>query len=84
LSNSGIDTSKISISNFELYEAAGINEINARLQFKGFSSANMYNFLQRLFVRDKFKAKTINIEKKDETKLIDGSLEVIYYSKISN
>jgi hypothetical protein len=85
LSSSGIDTSKVTIDNFEIFETAGINEVNATVQFKELSSHNVYALLQNLILTNKFKAKNINIEKNRKIQLLNGSIDVIYFSKsVSN
>lgn len=81
LSSAGIDTAKVTIDNFEIFETAGINEINATIQFKELSSNNVFALLQNLILTKKFKAKNINIEKNLKISLLSGSIDVIYFSK---
>ena len=81
LSSAGIDTSKIIISNFDLFEDAGINEVSADLQFKSLSSQNIYSLMQKIFVESRFRAKTVNIEKNPKDQLLEGILKISHFSK---
>jgi hypothetical protein len=81
LSSSGIDTAKVTINNFEIFDTAGINEVNATVQFKELSSSNVFSLLQNLILTNKFKAKNINIEKDLKIQLLNGSIDVVYFSK---
>jgi hypothetical protein len=81
LSSAGIDTSKIIISNFDLFEDAGINEVSADLQFKSLSSQNVYALMQKVFVQSRFRAKTINIEKNTKDQLLEGMIQISHFSK---
>ncbi len=81
LSSAGIDTSNITISQFNLYENSGVNEVNASLQFKGLSSQNVYSLFEKIFIQGRYKARTINIEKSAQSQLLEGLIELSHYSK---
>ncbi len=73
LSGSGIDSSKIIITNFDLFDTAGVNEISATIQFKELSNSNVFALINTLFIRNKFKAKNINREKNLKAQLVNCS-----------
>lgn len=77
----GIEPTKIIINNFDLYDNAGINEVSATLQFKDLSNINVYSLFKSLIIDKKFKAKSINIEKDLKSELLNGSLNLIVFSK---
>ena len=83
LSSEGIDSSKVSITDFASTENSGVVESSALLVFKGLSDQNLYGLLKKLFVTDKFKVKDINITKNKISNLLDGNFDVSYYSKQS-
>lgn len=82
LSSAGIDSAKVKVSNFDLTENAGINELNAQIQFNGFSSVNIYAFIKSLLVTGKYKVREVLVEKNINTNLLDGKFDLSYYSKV--
>jgi hypothetical protein len=84
LSSSGIDSSKVSISNFNLEEGDSLNEMTAGLKFNSFSSENFYGFINNLVLRDKIKIDEIDVKKNKATNLLDGILSISYHSKVSS
>ncbi len=81
LSSAGINTSNITISQFNLFENSGVNEVSASLQFKGLSSQNVYSLFEKIFIQGRYKARTINIEKNAQSQLLEGLIELSHYSK---
>lgn len=76
-----IDPQKVIISDFNKDETAGISEISTSLQFNDISSTNFYSLIESLSVTKKFKIKTINLEKNEQSQLLKGKIELLLYSK---
>lgn len=81
LSRVGIDSNKVLISNFNIEPNNNFTELSADLKFNGFSSENLYSFLDVIVLRNKIKIYEIEIKKNTKTNLLDGLLSVIYYGK---
>jgi hypothetical protein len=82
LPQKGIDTSKISIGQFNSEEVNGVNESSAQLKFKELSNFNLFGFLNVLSIRSKMKIDEINIKKNASTNLLEGTAKVFHYSKV--
>lgn len=83
ISNSaGIDSSNLKVINFDQYENAGISEVKGTLKFNGISSKNIYELIQRLAIREKFKVSRINIDKNLTNQLLEGEFDFLYFSKV--
>ena len=82
LSTSGIDQSKITISNFNLNENAGISEIEATMQFKEISDSQLYNIFNKVLILGKFKASAIDILKNEKTQLLEGTIDLAYFGRL--
>ncbi len=82
LNSAGIDQSKISVSNFNFNELAGISEVEATMQFKEISDRQFYGILNKILIQGKFKATAIDILKNDKNQLLEGSIDLAYYGKL--
>jgi hypothetical protein len=84
LSSSGIDSSKVLISNFNLDEGDSLNEMTADLKFNSFSSENFYGFINNLVLINKIRIDEIDVNKNKGTNLLDGTLSISYHSKVDS
>lgn len=83
LSNQGIDTSKVQITDFLSTDNYGITNANAKLVFNALSDKSLFKIIKALFVIEKFKVESINISKNKENNLLDGNFNISYFSKQS-
>lgn len=77
----GIDSGKIQVLDFDSIENYGVNHMQAKLVFKGFSDKNLFDLMNGLFVSERFQVDNLNIEKNKGTNLLDGNFEISYYNK---
>ncbi len=77
----GVDGNKVKVSDFTPIETSGISEATATIQVQNFSSKDFYQFVQRLFVTDKFKLRSFHIEKNPQNQLLAGSFDISHFSK---
>jgi len=82
-SSTGVDTNSFKISNYDLIEDNGINEVRADLNFSNLSDQNLFSFLRRFIFTEKFKVRSIQIKKDNNSKLLNGIIGMAYFSKIS-
>ncbi len=83
LTSVGIDGTKVRVADFFTDERSGISELSAKVHFQDFSSANIYAFIQRLFIAENYKLREISIEKNSNNQLLNGTLDISYFSKIT-
>lgn len=84
-SASGIDLSKIKISNYDgspLSES--IMQSEADFAFTGISTDELMNIFTVMIQREKFKIQSVSIKRNAETNLLDGKFHAIHYSSIQN
>lgn len=73
----------ITITNFDQTNAGdSLTRTVATLNFTGLTTQNFTAVLQDLLTQQKMKISALQIDKKIETKLIQGSLEIYHFSKI--
>ncbi|MBT4790582.1 MAG: hypothetical protein HON90_03345, partial [Halobacteriovoraceae bacterium] len=60
LNSSGIDADNVKVTNFDLQESAGINEISALVHFEAFTAKNFYTLVDNLVFRNKYKIKELS------------------------
>ncbi len=84
LSAFGVDTSKMRVASgsFDIIEANGISEMQASIEFKEISSKDLYDYLNKLSFRAKFKFREILINKNPKNNLLEGSFGVSQFSKL--
>lgn len=79
-----IDTSKITVSNFESTENDGLNKASADIRFKELSSQNLFGFLRIITISKKMRIEEVDIKKNKQTNLLEGLITVFHYSKLSS
>lgn len=83
LSASGIDLSKIKVSNYEgapLSES--IMESEADFAFSGISTDELMNIFTAMIQREKFKIQSVDIKRNDSSNLLEGQFHAIHFSNI--
>lgn len=82
LGSAGIESSKISVSNFDPIEQDGfITEARVDLKFQGLSSAEFFNLVGTLTERHRVKFDEVSVKKNESTNLLEGIATLVYLSK---
>lgn len=85
LSLSAIDTEKVKVFNFSSDELdSGIVKSSADIDFKEFSSNDLYAALDTLVSKGKLRIDEVSIKKSQNTNLLSGVVTLIYFSKDTN
>ena len=79
-----IDTSKITVSNFETAEDDGLSKASADVRFKDLSSQNLFGFLRIITISKKMRIEEVDIKKNKQTNLLEGLITVFHYSKLTS
>lgn len=84
-SASGIDLSKIKVSN---YEGAPLSESimqsESDFAFTGISTDELMNIFTLMIQREKFKIQSVDIKRNPETNLLEGKFHAVHFSNIQN
>lgn len=84
LSQGGIDTSKVRISNFS---STSISETvfrsEADIGFSGFTTIQLMNAFTTLVQRERFRISSVDISRNAETNLLNGQFHAIHFSLVS-
>lgn len=78
----GVDAANANITDFNLVEIDGVNEVTATIAFKDLTDNNLFAFMRRLLFIDNYKINTFHIEKFKDNNLLRGELGVGHYSKV--
>ncbi|AUN97959.1 hypothetical protein DOM21_11470 [Bacteriovorax stolpii] len=79
LSQSSIDQTKVNISNFTQNSiSSSINKTEAELVFQGFGTSDFSNFMRALVDQERFKILKINLNKNNETNLLQGTISLMH------
>ncbi|MEX0798699.1 MAG: hypothetical protein WEB87_04420 [Bacteriovoracaceae bacterium] len=82
ISAAGLDSSKISVSNFEPIEHEGfITQASLDMKFQDLSNRELFGFLNILSERYKMKFEEVSVKKNDSSNLLEGVMTIHYYSK---
>lgn len=82
ISASGIDATKVSVSNFNNLELEGlINQTTLDMKFNGLSNEELFTFIGQLSARNKVKFEEITVKKNQSDNLLEGVASLIYISK---
>ncbi|MDD0852293.1 hypothetical protein HBN50_04250 [Halobacteriovorax sp. GB3] len=78
----GIDNKKITISTFESTLPSGtITKVEATLVVSEFSLKDLKEFLTSILANEKMKVQSLNLNRNAKTETVQGSIEIIQYSK---
>lgn len=79
LSQNSIDQSKVNISNFTQNSiSSSISKTEAEIMFNGFGTSDFSNFMRSLVEIERFKILKINLNKNNETNLLQGSISLMH------
>jgi hypothetical protein len=82
VSRRSIGKGKITVSNFKSTLASGgIEQTNAKLQFKKLTSTQFTDFLLSILQSEKMKVEELIVDKDTKSKLLKGHLLIIHYGK---
>lgn len=82
LSSLGIDSTKMTVANFNSEEDKSITKINADISFKDFTSNHFFSFLSYLTTGNrKMRIDEIDIKKNTQTNLLEGTITINHFSK---
>lgn len=78
----GIEPSKVSVSNFDSIEQDGfITQASIDMKFTGLSNTEMFGLISSLSERQKVKFDEVSIKKNESTNLLEGIATLLYISK---
>lgn len=79
LSQNSIDQSKVSISHFSQNSiSSSINKTEAEITFQGFGTSDFSNFMRSLVELERFKVLKVNLNKNNESSLLQGSISLMH------
>jgi type II secretory pathway component PulM len=83
LSSSNVTPENITIMDFAQNQAGeGLTQTSATLNFTNFSTQELTSLFQDLIQRQKVKISAIQVEKKEQEKLLEGSFQIYHFSKL--
>jgi len=83
LSSRGVTPDNLTVTDFSQVQAGeGLTQTSATLNFSGFSTQELTGLFQDLIQRQKVKISAIQIEKKEQKNLLEGSFQIYHFSKL--
>jgi hypothetical protein len=84
LSSSGVDLSKIQVSNFNSNQlSATLLKAEADFNFNNVSTDELMNIIMAMISREKFRVSSINIKRNADTNMLQGQFHAIHFSEFS-
>ncbi len=84
LSSSGVDLSKIQVSNFNSNQlSTTLLKAEADFNFNNVSTDELMNIIMAMISREKFRISSINIKRNADTNMLQGQFHAIHFSEFS-
>jgi hypothetical protein len=84
LSSSGVDLSKIQVSEFDSSNISStVLKSEAKFSFTNVSTDELMNILTAMLQREKFRVSAIDIKRNNDNNLLQGTFQAIHYSTFS-
>lgn len=84
LSSTGVDLSKIQVSNFNSSKiSSNVMKSDAKFSFNNVSTDELMNTLMTMITREKFRISQIEIKRNSDTNMLQGSFQAIHYSSFT-
>lgn len=85
LSSRGVTADSVTVTDFYQSSAGeGLTQTSATLNFSALSTQDLTSLFQDLIQRQKVKISALQVEKKEQNNLLDGSFEIYHFSKLNN
>lgn len=83
LSSRGVSADSVTITDFDQTSAGeGLTQTSATLNFSSLTTQELAALFQDLIQRQKVKVSAIQLEKSDQSKLLEGSFQIYHFSKL--
>lgn len=80
-----INNDRVSVLNFETEDASEtIVKNTAQLKIKDFSLSNLNDFFVTILANEKMKVSSLNLSRNGKTETIEGTIDIVQYSKKRN